>query len=344
MSLRLRNPLKMLRSNAIALDIGSGHTRILTPQRDVLLNEPTVIAVELGSGEVIVTGAEAKTYLGKAPDRIRVLRPMEAGSIVDFEAAKQLLQRFLSRVLPDDGSRIRACVTVPQGLTELEKRTISDCCKAAGISQADFVSSPLAAAVGAGLDITAPKGRLLLGIGAGLAEATMVSLTDVVHSESIKCGGNSFHEAVTRHLLATRQVSIGENMAEQATLQLARVAPGDRPGRLTLTGKQAATGSPIALELCQTDLDGALDATVDELEALVRSVMEHAPTELVADLGETGLLLYGGGAQLCGLDQCLAKRLDLRVVLAEDASLAAVRGAAAALRPDLGFRKLLVRK
>jgi len=343
MSLHLRNPLKMLRSNAVALDIGTGQTLIVTPDGEVLLNEPTVVALDQGANTVIVVGAEAKTYLGKAPDRIRVVRPLEAGGIVDFDAARELLRRFLGRVLPGDGTRIKACVVVPQGLTELERRTLSDCCKAVGIGRADLVSAPLAAAVGAGLDITQPKGRLLLGIGAGLAEASVICLSDIVHSETIKCGALSFHAAVTQHLAAKRQISIGENMAEQATLQLACVAQCDTPRTLTLTGKFAATGTPCALELTQADLDGALAGPLAELEALVRSVMEHAPAELVADIGETGLLLYGGGAQLCGLDSYFSERLKLRTTVAPDPQFSSVRGAAAALRPDLSFRKLLIR-
>lgn len=344
MSLRLRNPLKMLRSNAIAIDIGTGQTLIASPDGEVLLSEPTVVALEQGGNTVIVTGTEAKTYLGKAPDRIRVARPVEAGGIVDFEPARELLRRFLAQVLPDDGVRIKACVVVSHGLTELEKRTVSDCCKAAGISSLDMVSAPLAAAVGAGLDITQPKGRLVLGIGAGLAEASVISLADIVYSETIKCGGLAFHEAVTQHLAARHQISIGENMAEQATLSLASAVPSPEPRNLTLTGKYAATGSPCALELGQEDMAGALDGPLAELEALVRGVMEHAPAELVADIGETGLLLYGGAAQLCGLDRYLAERLKLKVVLAPEPQLVAVRGAAAALRPDLGFRKILLRR
>lgn len=343
MSLRLRNPLKMLRSNAIALDMGSGNTRIASSEGVMLLSEPTVVALEHGGATVIATGAEAKTYLGKAPDRIHVVRPVEAGAVVNFEAARELLRRFLASVQPSDGTRIKACVVVAQGLTELEKRTLADCCKAAGIGHLDLVSAPLAAAVGAGLDITQPKGRLLLGIGNGLAEASVLSLTDVVHSETIKCGAQAFHDAVARHLAEHQQISIGDNMAEQATLNLACVAAPDVPRILTLTGKYAASGTPCALELTHADLDGALAGPLAVIESLVRSVMEHTPADLVADIGDTGLLLYGGGAQLCGLDRWLGERLNLRITKAQDPQMASLRGATAVLRPDLSFRKLLVR-
>lgn len=344
MTLRLRNPLSMLRSKAIAIDLGTAQTVIASPEGTILLDEPTVIALEQGGNAIIATGVQAKTFLGKAPERIRVARPVEAGAIVDFDAARELLRRLLAQVLPGDGSRIKACVALPHGLTDLEKRTVLDCCKAAGISGTSPVSAPLAAAVGAGLDITQPKGRLLLGIGAGLTEASVVCLADVVHSETIKCGGNAFHDAVTRHLAATWQVGVGENMAEQATLGLACATSPQQTLAMTVTGKNAATGSPRSLELTHHDLDGALDAPLADIEALVRSVMEHAPAELVADIGDTGLVLYGGGARLCGLAERLSGRLGLRVSLADQPHLAAVRGAAAAMRPDLGFRKILLRK
>jgi rod shape-determining protein MreB and related proteins len=343
MTLRLRNPLKMLRSTAIALDMGSGNTRISSPEGTLLLNEPTVVALEHGGSVVLVIGAEAKTYLGKAPDRIHVVRPVEAGAVVNFEAARELLRRFLATVQPNDGTRIKACVVVSQGITELEKRTLVDCCKAAGIGHVDLVSAPLAAAVGAGLDITQPKGRLLLGIGNGLAEASVVCLADVVHSETIRCGAQTFHAAVAQHLAEHQQISVGDNMAELATLGLACVTTPETPRTLTVTGKFAASGTPCALDMTHADLDGALVGPLAELEALVRSVMEHTPAELVSDIGDTGLLLYGGGAQLCGLDHWLAERLKLRIVVAQDPQLASLRGATAVLRPDLSFRKLLVR-
>lgn len=342
MSLHLRNPLKMLRSNSIALDMGSGQTRIASPEGEVLLDEPTVVALDQGTNSVIAIGAEAKSYLGKTPDRIRVVRPIHAGVIVDFDAARELLRRFLACVLPSDGTRIKACVVVPYGITDLEKSTYMDCCKAAGISRADCVSAPLAAAVGAGLDITEPKGRLLLGIGAGLTEASVVSLTDVVYSEMLQRGALAFHETITEFLAAEHKISIGVNMAEQATLHLASAAQPDVLQTLALTGKYATTGTPCAIDFTQVDFANVLAAPLAELEALVHSVLAYAPAELVADITETGLVLYGGGAQLRGLDVYLAERLDLRITLAQDPQFASLRGAASVLRPDLNFRKLLI--
>jgi rod shape-determining protein MreB and related proteins len=343
MSLRLRNPLKLLRRQAIALDVGSGRTVITNPQSEVLLDEPTVIAIEHGTGAVIASGAEAKSYLGKAPERIQVIRPIQYGVIVDFESAKTLLRLFFRRVLPDDGSRLYVCAVVCHGITELEKRTFVDCCKAAGASKVDLVDAPLAAAVGAGLDIRQPKGRLLLGIGAGLAEASVLCLSDVVSNESARLGAELFHEAVAQHLASRYKVAIGENMSEQATLQLAWAERTAETRRMTLTGKYSGSGTPCALELTDDDMEGALDGPVGALEVLIRSAMEKTPAELVADIAETGLTLYGGGAQVLGLDSALGRRLGLRTRLAPEPSLAAVFGAAATLRPDLDFKKLLIK-
>ncbi len=343
MSLRLRNPLKLLRSHAIALDAGSGRTLITTPQGEILLDEPTVIAIEQGTGAVIATGAEAKSYLGKAPERIQVIRPIQAGVIVDFESAKALLRLFFKRVAPDDGSRLHVCAVVSLGITSLETHTFTDCLKAAGASRVDLMNAPLAAAVGAGLDIRQAKGRLLLGIGAGLAEASVLCLSDVVHSETGRFGAELFHETVAQHLAVRYKVAIGENMAEQATLQLAWAERPAETRRMTLTGKYSANGTPCALELTDDDLEGALDGPLNALEALVQSVMEKTPAELVADIADTGLTLYGGGAQVHGLDIALGRRLGLRARLAPEPALAAVRGAAATLRPDLDFQKLLVK-
>lgn len=341
MSLRLRNPLNLLRSQALAIDVGSARTRIATPQAQILLDEPTVIAIDQGSGAVIATGAEAKSYIGKAPERIHIIHPVQAGVIVDDDSAKALLRLFLGRVAPDDGTRIRVCAVVSQGITSLEMQSFAKCLNAAGASRVDLICSPLAAGVGAGLDIRQPKGRLLLGIGAGLAEVSVLCLSDVVQQETARIGADHFHEAVAQHLAARYQVAIGENMAEQATLQLAWAERPAETLRMTLTGKYAASGTPCALELTDADMEGAVDAVVDSLESLVRKVMEKTPSELVADIADTGLTLYGGGAQLHGLDAALGRRLGLRTRVAPEPSTAAVRGAAAILRPDLEFRKLL---
>jgi len=343
MSLRLRNPLNLLRSQAIALDAGSGRTLITNPKSEVLLDEPTVIAIEYGTGTVIATGAEAKSYLGKAPERIQVIRPIQAGVIVDFDAAKALLRHFFKRTVPDDGTRLKVCAAACHGVTELEKRTFLDCCKAAGAARVDMVDAPLAAAVGAGLDIRQPKGRLLLGIGAGLAEASVLCLSDVVYSETAHIGAELFHEAVAQHLAARYKVAIGENMAEQATLQLAWAERPAETRHMTLTGKYSGSGTPCALELTDDDLEGALDAPLAALEALVRKAMDQTPAELVADIADTGLMLYGGGSQVHGLAGALGKRLGLRTRVVSEPSLAVVLGAAATLRPDLDFKKLLVK-
>jgi len=343
MSLRLRNPLNLLRSHAIALDAGSGRTIITNPLSEVLLDEPTVIAIEHGTGDVIAIGAEAKSYLGKAPERIQVIRPIQAGVITDFDSAKALLRAFFKRISPDDGSRLKVCAVVCHGITELEKRTFADCCKAAGAGKVDLVDAPLAAAVGAGLDIRQPKGRLLLGIGAGLVEASVLCLADVVHNETARIGAELFHEAVSQHLAARFRVSIGENMAEQATLQLAWAERPDEPRRMTLTGKYSGSGTPCALELTDDDLEGALEAPLQALVALVRKAMDTTPAELVADIADTGLVMYGGGSQVHGLDIALGARLGLHARVTQEPGMAAVLGAAATLRPDLDFKKLLVK-
>ncbi|MBU1230923.1 MAG: rod shape-determining protein [Proteobacteria bacterium] len=343
MSLHLRNPFNLLRRHAIALDAGSGRTLITTPLAEILLDEPTVIAIEQGSGNVIATGTEAKSYLGKAPERIQVIRPIQAGVIVDFDSVKALMRHFFKTIAPDDGTRLHVSAVVSQGLSALETQTFRNCLKQAGASRVDLINAPLAAAIGSGLDIRQPKGRLLLGIGAGLAEAAVLYLSDVVQFEAGRCGAELFHEHVAHHLAARYQVAIGENMAEQATVQLAWADRPEEKRSMTLTGKYAATGTPCALELTDDDLEGALDSSLDALEALVRSVMDKTPAALVADIADTGLILHGGGAQVYGLEQALGQRLGLRTRVVPEPAMAAVRGAAATLRPDLDYKQFLVR-
>lgn len=341
MAIRLRNPLKLLRSTSFAVDAGSSRTVITTATGDVLLDEPTVIAIDQDNGAVLATGTEAKSFLGKAPERIRVVKPIVGGVIVDFDAAKRLMQAFFKRVLPDDGSRLTVCACVNCGITALEKRTFSDCFKAAGISKVHLLSAPLAAALGAVMDIRAPRGSLLLGIGGALAEVSAICLSDMVHCQSQPLGASCFHAAVVHHFAATQQVAIGENMAEQVTCQLASALPTDASRSLTVTGKNSMTGTPCALELGEADMLGVLDAPLAELASLVRGVMEKLPAELVADIADSGLHLYGGGTQLAGMADWFARELGLRCRVVGDPDLVQVRGAAATLRPDLGYKDLL---
>lgn len=346
MAMRLRNPLSMLKSVQYALDAGSANTVITNINGDVLLNEPTVIALDQDTNTVIATGTEAKSYLGKAPERIRVVRPISGGVVVDFDAARELLRLFFSRVHHGEGSRVKICLVAANGITALERRTFEDCCKAAGVSKAFTITAPLAAAIGSGLDIRAPKGRLLIGIGAGLVEVSILSLADIVLSQTAPLGADAFHAAMTHYFASTRQFAIGENMAEQTTIHLAsaHLASTEATGTertFTVTGKQSATGTPVAEELTGADVEGALDATLGSIVELVRSVLEKAPAELVADVADTGIHLYGGGAALHGLTEYLQKSLGLKARIAEGPELASVRGAAAVLRPDLDFKNLM---
>jgi len=341
MAMRLRNPLSMLKSVQYALDAGSANTVITDMHGDVLLNEPTVIALDQDTNTVIATGTEAKTYLGKAPERIRVVRPISGGVVVDYDAARELLRLFFSRVHQGQGSRIKICLVAANGITALERRTFEDCCKAAGVSKAFTITAPLAAAIGSGLDIRAPKGRLLIGIGAGLVEVSILSLADIVLSQTAPLGADAFHAAMAHFFASTRQFAIGENMAEQTTLHLASADGTGKERTFTVTGKQSTTGTPVAEEMTGAQTEGALNATLESIVELVRSVLEKAPAELVADIAETGIHLYGGGAALHGLAEYLHKNLGLEARIADKPELASVRGAAAVLRPDLDFKNLM---
>lgn len=341
MAIRLRNPLKLLRSTSFAVDAGSSRTVITTSTGDILLDEPTVIAIDQDTGSVLATGTEAKSFLGKAPERIRVVKPIVGGVITDFDATKRLLQAFFKQVLPNDGSRVTICACVNCGITALEKRTFADCLKAAGISRVHLLSAPLAAALGAVMDIRAANASLLLGIGGSLAEVSAICLSDMVHCESQPYGAACFHAAVTHHFAATNQVAIGENMAEQITCQLATALPTGESRSFTVTGKNSMTGTPCALDLTEADMEGVLDSCLADLAGMVRGVMEKLPAEIVADIANSGLHLYGGGARLAGVAEWFAKELGLRCRVVGDPELVQVRGAAATLRPDLGYKDLL---
>ena len=341
MSIRLRNPLSMLRSIQFALDPGSAQTIITNVQGDVLLNEPTVIAMDQDTNTALATGTEAKSYIGKAPERIRVIRPIVAGVIVDFEATKELLKIFFARVRQGNGARLKVSVVISQGLTALERRTFEDCCKAAGASSVLLLSAPLAAAIGGGLDIRAPKGRLLLGIGDGLTELSVLSLADIVLSETLPLGANAFHAAISHFFAATKQMAIGENMAEQVTINVASAMPSDSGRTMTVTGKQSTTGTPIAEEVTEAELVGALAEPLQAILELIRGLLEKTPAELVADIADSGLCLYGGGAALQGLPAFLEAQLHFKVRVVDGPVFVSVLGAAAILRPDLDYKNLM---
>ena len=313
----------------LAIDPGSATFRIYAQGRGVVLEEPTVVAIlELPGGrrEVLATGAEAAAMEGRAPDDVRVVRPVQDGVVVDFEVLEAMMRLMMLRV---QGRRLwvgpRVAIPVPYGANDTELRLIRDVCAASGAREVVTVPQPLAAAVGAGLPVDAAMGQMVLDVGAGRATVAVVSLGGVVFSRNLRVGGHQLDDALIRHIREVHGLWIPRSLAQEARERLL----GDDSGApFTVRGRHLASGLPRELELSAAELRAATAETVAQLADAVLGCLERIAPDLATDIADTGVIMTGGVAEMAGLDQAVAEAAGLPVIVAEDPASAVVRGAA----------------
>jgi rod shape-determining protein MreB len=322
----LDNPLSLLASE-LAIDLGTANTLVAVRGQGIVLDEPSVLAIRQrgGSREVVAVGAGARQMLGRTPEGIRAVRPIEASVIHDYDATEIMLRYFIARVL---GRRPlvkpRALVCVPLGLTQEQRRAVQDCTRAAGCREVKLVAAPIAAALGAGLPVGEPRGTLVCDLGAGTTEIAVLSLGGVVASQSLASGGDAMDRAIADHLIRVHQVEVGIQSAEAVKIELG-VEPGS--GRaMAVTGRQPGSGLLRQVTVGAADAATALTAALQALIEALHQTFARTPPDLAADILDGGLVLCGGGALLAGLEERLGQTTGLPVVRAEHPLRAAVMG------------------
>ena len=327
----------------LAMDLGTANTLLYSPKDGIVLNEPSVVALDVRNDSILAVGREAKEYLGRTPDRIRAVRPLKDGVIADFEVTKAMISYFVRKVIT--GMRIvkpRMVICVPAGITQVEKRAVVESALQAGAREVKLIEEPMAAAIGAGLPIHEPRGNMVVDIGGGTTEVAVISLSAVAYSESVRIAGDELNDAIQRYVQDEFQLLIGENMAEAAKIQIASAVPLAEPLQYRVAGKNLVDGNPKSVVLTDAHVREAIREPVGAIVAAVRRALEKTPPELVADIATNGLLLAGGGALLKGLDKLITQQSALMVHIDDDPLTTVVRGTGRSLEDEATFSKVYI--
>ena len=322
-------------SNDIAIDLGTANTLIYIKGKGIVLDEPSVVAVQVdnaGRNETLAVGTEAKKMLGRTPGSIQAIRPMRDGVIADFVITGKMLKAFIRKVNSSKWAAApRIVICVPCGATQVERKAIRDSAQEAGASAVYLIEEPMAAAIGAGLPIEEPTGSMVVDIGGGTTEVGVISLNGVVYSHSIRVGGDTFDEAIIQYVRRNYGMLIGEASAEEIKKRIGSAFPSTEVSEMDVKGRNLAEGIPRSFTITSNEVLEALADPLSQIVQAVRSALEQTPPELGADIAERGLVLTGGGALLKGLDRLLAEETGLPVLIAEDALTCVARGSGKAL-------------
>ena len=324
----------------LGIDLGTSGTRIYNrKEKRLIANAPTVVA--LRGGEIAAAGEKALEMIGKTTDSLTVIEPVKDGAITNFDAAVGLLKALLSGGLSSAFTKVRAAVCVPSDIGEVERRAVEEVAISAGIKDVYLIETPLAGAIGAGIDINEPKGYVIADVGAGTTEAAVISLGGVVVSKSVKVGGRSLDNDIIQLIKKKYNVEIAATTAEKVKLRLASALPSLSTDIVEVKGKDMYSGVPKTVSVSSNELNNAIRESVSRIVETIRAALEETPPELSADLLETGIILTGGGAALRGLGKLIKSGTGINVYMAEDALTANAKGAAAALAAKGGLKSAL---
>ncbi len=318
-------------SNDLAIDLGTANTLIYSKGKGIILDEPSVVAMETdlatGRNFIRAVGTDAKKMLNRTPGTIKAIRPMKDGVIADFNITEKMLKYFIKKVT---NSRLtatpRIVICVPCGSTQVERRAIHDSAEAAGASAVYMIEEPMAAAIGAGLPIEEPTGSMVVDIGGGTTEVGVMSLSGVVYSHSVRVGGDAFDDAIIGYVRRNYGMLIGEITAENIKKDIGTAFPGLEVKEIEVKGHNVAEGIPRSFTISSNEILEAIGEPISQIVQSVKTALEKTPPELGADIAERGLVLTGGGALLKGLDRLLAEETGLPVMIAENPLTCVARG------------------
>ncbi|MDQ1299862.1 MAG: rod shape-determining protein MreB [Patescibacteria group bacterium] len=315
-------------STDIGIDLGTGNTLVYVRGRGIVISEPSVVTVNEKTGQMVAVGKEAKAMLGKTPPHIRAIRPLSHGVISDFEVTEELLAYFINKA-QGGRSRLfgpRVVVGVPTGVTNVESRAVRDAAMTAGAREVFILEEPMAGAIGAKLPVMEPVGTMVLDIGAGTTDIAVIALGGSVAGKSSQVAGDHFNENIIDYVRSEFQLAIGEKTAEDTKIAIGAVLPLQTRLERAVRGRDLATGLPREIILNDTHMREALSPSLDALMEAMKEVIEKTPPELLSDVLERGVTVFGGGALLRGLPELLAKMLGVPVHVASDPLTAVVRG------------------
>jgi rod shape-determining protein MreB len=337
------NNLLGLFSNDMGIDLGTATTLVYLKNQGIVLCEPSVVAVQAGTSNVLAVGEEAKRMLGRTPGNIVAIRPMRNGVIADFEITEAMLRYFIKKV--HNSRRLvrpRMVIAIPSGITEVEKRAVKDSALHAGAREVFMIEEPIAAAIGVGLPIHEPSGSMIIDIGGGTTEMAVISLAGIVFAKSIRIAGDEMDEAIINYLKKTYNLMIGERSAEDIKMKIGSVYPLDEEMTMEVRGRDLVAGLPKMITVSSEEIREALAEPVAQITEAIRITLERTPPELSADLMEKGLILAGGGSLLRGFDKLIAEETGLPVHVAEDPLTAVALGTGKVLSEIRYLKRLVV--
>jgi len=319
-------------SNDLAIDLGTANTLVYVRGKGIVINEPSVVAIEKRTGQLLAVGLDAKKMLGRTPGNIVAIRPMKDGVIADFEMAEKMLRHFITKAHNRNTFvRPRIIICVPSKITQVEQRAVRDSAELAGAREVYLIEEPIAAAIGAGLPIAEPSGNMVVDIGGGTTDVAVISLAGIVYSESVKVAGDKMDDAIVNYVKRKYNLLIGDHMAEQIKFEIGSAYPLEERRTFMIKGRDLVSGIPRTLVIDDAEIREALAEPISAIVNAIKVALENTPPELAGDIIDRGIVLTGGGSLLRGMDIRLREETNLPIITVEDPLTTVVVGTGKAL-------------
>lgn len=331
--------------NDLGIDLGTANTLVYLKGKGIIVNEPSVVAIDTVKQNVLAVGNEAKDMIGRTPGNIVAIRPMKDGVIADFDVTQAMLKYFIKKAVNTNMfSRPRVVVCVPSGVTEVERRAIIEATIASGAKEknAFLIEEPMAAAIGAGLPVSEPTGSMIVDIGGGTSEVAVISLSGVVTCKSLRVAGDSLDNSIITYVKKKFNLAIGDRTAERVKMEIASVYDPDENVKMNITGRDLVTGLPKVIEITQVDAQEAMSESISAIIDAIKFTLERTPPELSADVIESGIVLAGGGAQIKGLGELITANTNIFVRVAENPLDCVANGIGKVLEDLDGMKNILI--
>ncbi len=318
----------------IGIDLGTASVLVYIKGKGIVLREPSVVAIEKNSNKLLAVGEEARRMLGRTPGNIVAIRPLSDGVISDYDITERMLKHFINKICGNKGLRLfkpRIMVCVPSGVTEVERRAVIDAAMQAGARKTYLIEEPIAAAIGAGIDISKACGSMVVDIGGGTTDIAVISLGGTVVSSSLKVAGDKYDEAIVRYMRKKHNIMIGERTSEELKINIGTVYPRVQEVSMDVRGRNLISGLPKTISVTSAEIMEALEEPMSSIIEAVHAVLERTPPELAADISDRGIVLTGGGSLVYGLDKLLQEKTGINVIIADDAISCVALGTGEAL-------------
>ena len=316
-----------LGSKDIGIDLGTANVLVTLKGKGIVLNEPSVVAIDRKTHKILATGHEAKEMLGRTPEQIRAIRPLKDGVIADFTATQLMLKNIIYKICQRYNiGKPRVVVGVPSGITEVEERAVEEAILQAGAKEVYLIEEPMAAAIGAGLEIAEPSGNIIVDIGGGTTEVAVISLGGIVVSNSIRIAGDELNEDIINYVKREMNLAIGETTAEQIKKEIGCAMPLVTDSSMDISGRDLTTGLPQTVKITSSQVEEAMKESIIKIVDVVRITLERTPPELSSDIIKKGIVLAGGGALIKNIDKLIMEKMEMPVYVADDPLGCVVKG------------------